>query len=186
MKKRPDEQKLAGRYFKKNLEALKASILEKDVGFGLTHVEGKVYLFVPMSFIDEIFAEVEKQCEKLHTTEAELGQVREALEGMSETLELRRAPPDEAYWLLEGTGKPLDSSKVLVTEVINSVHVSLRTMETELQATFAGLLKRRDATREQLAEVGRQISELQTTSAEKRRRFANQYRVAPGSPATIS
>ncbi|HPC16153.1 MAG TPA: hypothetical protein P5318_02195 [Candidatus Hydrogenedentes bacterium] len=73
---------------------------------------------------------------------------------------LRKAPPDAAYWMIEGREK-LDSSNVLITEETNPVYTQVATSETLVQSELQGMLERKTAVEQQLAVLEPQLADLQ-------------------------
>src|SRR5690606_32653319 len=70
---------------------------------------------------------------EIESARAELEAVAKDLESTSEKTTLRKAPSDEAYWLMEATGKGNpDSKDVLESEVVSEVFVILREHKTTL------------------------------------------------------
>ena len=106
----------------------------------------------------------------IESRQAELTEVEKDLESTSEKTTLRKAPSDEAYWLMEAArkGSP-DSSDVLETEVVNDLYVTLRETKSTLQSAVSGLIKKREAAAGALAELKPEVDELQRDLAEQKR-----------------
>mgnify|MGYP000883424024 CR=1 FL=1 len=102
-------------------------------------------------------------------TEAELAQAKKDLEGVPEKLTLHKAPPDQAYWMLDATQGAPDSSKVLASEEVNWIHFTLHENAALLESTLAGLVKEREKTISQLEEMRAEVLSLQQNLAEQQR-----------------
>jgi uncharacterized protein involved in exopolysaccharide biosynthesis len=107
---------------------------------------------------------------EIESQQAELAAVEKDLESTSEKITLRKAPSDEAYWLLDAAGKAKpDSSDVLESEVVNDVYVALREKKSSLQSAVSGLIKKREVTAAALQELRTEVEELQRNLAEQKR-----------------
>ena len=122
------------------------------------------------SFVSEIRTGLSTLASDIARSEGQLAELTKQLAGLPGKETLRRALPDDAYWLMQGTGTSPDSSKVLETEEINPLYVSLRQQEATLQSSLEGMLKEQSA---KTAERGR----LESEAAELRKTLAAQTRL---------
>lgn len=90
---------------------------------------------------------------------------------------LRKAPPDEAYWLLENHEK-VDNSKVLISEETNPVYTQVATSLALVQSELQGMLERKTAIEGQLAVLEPQLAELQKKLASANRLHTTAQRKA--------
>ncbi|MCP4642472.1 MAG: hypothetical protein GY851_18650 [bacterium] len=97
---------------------------------------------------------------------AELG---EQLTGIKETITLRKAPPDEAYWVMAEGGEKPDASDVLVSEEVNEIHRQLRADQVVTGAELKGLEQRKTAIEQELALLEPQVADLQRKIASQER-----------------
>ena len=110
-------------------------------------------------------------------TKAELSSVEGELAGTGETVTLRKAVPDEAYWLMPDKART-DPSHVLETEEVNAIFVTLKDQKHFLQGKLAGSIERKNATASALDQLNVQIAELQKNLAEQKRVHAELTRQA--------
>ena len=103
-------------------------------------------------------------------TQSALGQVKTDISGETEKKTLRKAPPDDAYWLLDATKQPPDTSKVMVTEEMSQTYLKLREQETTLQQKLAGTTKKKEELEQKVSELRAEIAQLQTKQADYKRR----------------
>ncbi|MCC6696961.1 MAG: hypothetical protein IT365_15135 [Candidatus Hydrogenedentes bacterium] len=101
-------------------------------------------------------------------TRAELSSVETELTGVGETVTLRKAIPDEAYWLLPDKERS-GADRVLETEEINALFVRLQTQKNELQSKLAGMIERKNAIAATLEQLNAQNAQLQEDLAEQKR-----------------
>lgn len=102
--------------------------------------------------------------------EAELAQLNEQIKGIPEKVALRRAPPDEAYWLLQGQGKSVDGSKVLLSEEINGVYSEVRKTLVQTDAKLRGMQAEKTAREQSIADLQQTIAGLRRDIAENTRK----------------
>jgi uncharacterized protein involved in exopolysaccharide biosynthesis len=106
----------------------------------------------------------------IESYQAELAEIEKDLQTTGEKTTLRKAPSDEAYWLMEATGQGNpDSSDVLESEVVNEVFVIMREKGSDLQSKVAGLIKKRDAGAAALENLRTEVTALQQNLAEQKR-----------------
>lgn len=122
------------------------------------------------TFLSEYEYEVIKLDGEIADTEAQLLKVRKDLETVPEKYTLRKAPPDEAYWMLEAGKETPDSSKVLASETVNELYLTLRELEVTLQSTLAGMQEKREVARKQVEHYKGEITEFEKLQAENLRR----------------
>jgi len=103
-------------------------------------------------------------------TQSSLEQVKTDISGETEKKTLRKAPPDDAYWLLDATKQAPGTSKVMVTEEMSHIYLRLREQETVLQEKLAGSTKKKEALDQRLTELRAEIAQLQTKQADYKRR----------------
>jgi len=107
---------------------------------------------------------------EIESQQAELAEVEKDLESTGEKTTLRKAPSDEAYWLMEAAGKRNpDSSDVLESEVINELYVTLREKRSTLHSVVSGLIKKREVMAAALDGLRTEVEELQRNLAEQKR-----------------
>jgi uncharacterized protein involved in exopolysaccharide biosynthesis len=92
------------------------------------------------------------------------------LVAIPEKATLRKALPDDAYWLLKDQGKPADPSRVLVTEEANPAHAYV------LQEHAAALSLQKGLEREMTAKAAR-LAEVRDECAALRLRVASHARL---------
>jgi len=152
-------------------EKLEAKEEELEAVRGQWDVETRKERLLAMNtFLSEYEYEGIKIDGEIADTQAQLEKVHEDLAGIPEKFALRKAPPDDAYWLMEGTEVPADSSKVLVSETVNELYLNLRELEVTLQSTLAGLEKKRDVAQQQVENYKGEIATLEKSQAETLRR----------------
>ncbi len=102
--------------------------------------------------------------------QAQLQELDAALADTSEKTTLRKAPSDEAYWLMKATGKGNpDSSDVLESEVVNDLYLKLKEKADTLKSTVSGLIKKREVTIAALEDLHADVATLQQNLAEQTR-----------------
>ena len=147
---------------------------EKELGAleSLYDIEGLTQRLSDMqTFLTEYEIEEIQLTADIARTQGELDQLAQDLDGIPEKLTLHKAPPDQAYWLLDATQGAPDASKVLASEQVNWLYVTLRENKATLESTLAGLLKQKEAIETQLEQTRLQILALQGTLAEQKRLY---------------
>ncbi|MCC6490385.1 MAG: hypothetical protein IT364_23070 [Candidatus Hydrogenedentes bacterium] len=105
---------------------------------------------------------------EIERAKAELSSVETELAGMSETVTLRKAVPDDAYWLMADKERSSEDS-VLETEEVSALFVTLRTQQSNLQSELAGMIERKDAIAAALEQLKAQNAQLLKDLAEQKR-----------------
>lgn len=161
---------LQGRFEQVNeqLELVEALIEEHEA---LWDIES---MTLRLQEVQKVITEYELDQVRLNTDieshQAELAALETDLQSTSEKTTLRKAPSDEAYWLMEATGKGNpDSSDVLESEVINQVFVTLRKKKSALQSMVSGLIKKQEAGAVALERLRTEATQLQQDLAEQKR-----------------
>lgn len=153
------------------LETVEASIQEHETQWDIEAMTLRA------QEMQKVITEYELDQVRLNTdiesARAELEAVAKDLESTSEKTTLRKAPSDEAYWLMEATGKGNpDSKDVLESEVVSEVFVFLREHKTTLDSKIAGLASRQEAGAAALQQLQEELGTLQRDLAEQKRERA--------------
>jgi uncharacterized protein involved in exopolysaccharide biosynthesis len=93
--------------------------------------------------------------------EGQVTRLQEQRESIDELVTVRKAVPDEAYWLLADQGQEPDDSKVLASQEVNWVYSQVRKEEVTAQSELEGMLKEKGAIETELEGLQKQILELQ-------------------------
>lgn len=150
-----------------DLEAKEKELQELESKYdvdGMTDRLKALQLFLTEYEIQEIELAAE-----VARVQGEAEQLTTDIAGVPEKVTLQKAPPDAAYWMLDAAQGAPDTSKVLATEEVNWLYVSLRENKANLDSMLAGLLRKQELVVKQLEETRREILDLQGTLAEYKR-----------------
>ncbi|MCL4216086.1 MAG: hypothetical protein KJ052_03640 [Candidatus Hydrogenedentes bacterium] len=133
------------------IEELDAEMVIEDWRMRLNQLEGMATsLQMDRSTLATQIAETRGQVTELETQLAKVPQ----------KITVRRALPEEAYWLLEAQEKPTDTSKVFESEEINQSYLQIQNAASQAQSALQGSLDKLAETETQLAVLLPEIDAL--------------------------
>jgi len=101
--------------------------------------------------------------------EGQFSRLQEERKSIDELITVRKAVPDEAYWLLVEQGREPDDSKVLASQEVNWVYSQVQKDEVTVQGELEGMLKEQTAIEAELEGLRQQILDLQGRLASQTR-----------------
>ena len=133
------------------IEALDAEMVIEDWRMRLTQLEG---LATSLQMDQSMLAT------QIADTRGRIAELEAQLAKVPQKLTVRRALPEEAYWLLEAQEKPTDASKVFESEQINQSYLQIQSAASLAQSELQGSLEKLTETEKQLADILPEIDAL--------------------------